>query len=78
MKKQRQLFWKPENKGKFSVKSTYNALTSSEGGPTFKHIWKGKIPAKIKISLWLMENNAILTEDNMIKGVDTRPILLFL
>ena len=30
-------------------------------------IWKGKIPAKIKIFLWLVANNAILTRDNMIR-----------
>lgn len=59
--------WKLENSGKFSVKSTYNALTNSDGGPTFKYIWKGKIPPKIKIFLWLVANNAILTKDNMIK-----------
>jgi hypothetical protein len=51
----------------FFVKSTYNALTGSEGGPSFKYIWKGKIPAKIKIFLWLIANNAILTKDNMLK-----------
>ena len=38
--------WKLENRGKFSVKSTYNALTSSDGGPHFKYIWKAKIPPK--------------------------------
>jgi hypothetical protein len=30
--------WKLENSGRFSVKSTYNALTSSDGGSTFKYI----------------------------------------
>jgi hypothetical protein len=32
-----------------------------------KKIWKGKIPAKIKIFMWLMTNEAILTKDNLIK-----------
>jgi hypothetical protein len=32
-----------------------------------KKIWKGKIPAKMKIFLWLMLNNAVLTKDNMVK-----------
>jgi len=59
--------WKLENSGKLSVKSTYNALTSSEGGPTFKYIWKGKIPPKIKILLCLVANIAILTKGDMIK-----------
>jgi hypothetical protein len=59
--------WKLEKKGIFTVKSTYNALTQSETGPSFKKIWKGKVPAKIKIFLWLVANNAILTKDNMKK-----------
>jgi hypothetical protein len=59
--------WKLENIGKFSVKSTYNALTSSDGGPHFKYIWKVKIPPKIKIFLWLVANDVILTKDNMVK-----------
>jgi hypothetical protein len=41
--------WKLEARGNFSVKSTYNALTCFEGGSSFKNIWKGKIPAKIKL-----------------------------
>jgi hypothetical protein len=53
--------------GTFSVKSTYNALTNCDGGQPFKHIWKSKIPAKIKIFLWLVANEAILTKDNLLK-----------
>lgn len=30
-------------------------------------IWKAKIPLKVKIFLWLVEQNAILTKDNLIK-----------
>lgn len=59
--------WKLEAKGSFSVKSTYNALTTSDGGPHYKNIWKAKIPPKIKIFLWLVANDAIVTKDNMIK-----------
>ena len=33
----------------------------------FKHVWKAKISYKIKIFMWLVENNAILTKDNMLK-----------
>jgi hypothetical protein len=36
---------------------------------------KGKNQAKIKIFLWLMENNAVLTKDNMIKwNWETNPL----
>ena len=49
------------------MKSLYNALTKNDSGPTHSHIWKGKIPPKIKMFLWLIENKAILTKDNMLK-----------
>lgn len=61
------IIWKLENKGTFSVISTYNALTSCEDGSSYKNIWKGKVPPKIKIFLWLIANNAILTKDNLVK-----------
>lgn len=45
----------------------YNALTKEDEGSDFKKIWKGKVPQKIKIFMWLVANNAILTKDNLIK-----------
>ena len=59
--------WKFEKNGKFSVKSLYDELTKNDSGIYQKRIWKGKIPPKIKIFLWLMSNDAILTKDNLIK-----------
>ena len=47
--------------------SVYNALTRSSTGIYHKRIWKGKISEKVKIFLWLMSNEAILTKDNMRK-----------
>jgi hypothetical protein len=61
------VLWKLDKKNAFTVKSTYNALTSNENGNSFKNIWKGKVPPKIKIFLWLVANGAILTKDNMKK-----------
>ena len=58
--------WKFGNNGHFSVKSFYKTLTISDADPYHMKIWKRKIPAKIKIFLWLIMNNAILTKDNMI------------
>lgn len=43
----------------------YNNLSNSVLGPNLKHIWKGKIPPKIKVLLWLLENKALITKDNM-------------
>jgi hypothetical protein len=45
--------WKIGKKGRFTVKSVYDALTSSSTRSYHKRIWKGKIPEKIKIFLWL-------------------------
>lgn len=49
------IMWKFGNNNKFSVKSIYNALTVNDAGPTYRNIWKGKIPNKIKVFLWLIE-----------------------
>ena len=59
--------WKWSKYGFFSTKSMYNHLTSDESGPKFSHIWKAKIPYKIKIFCWLAEKNAILTKENLVK-----------
>lgn len=61
------IFWSLEKSGKYSVKSLYNGLTKNESGNYHKRIWKGKIPEKIKIFLWLIANDAILTRENMKK-----------
>ena len=45
----------------------YDALTKESNGESFKHIWKARIPYKITIFLWLVENNAVLTKDNLIR-----------
>jgi len=57
--------WVWEKSGRFSVKSTYNKLCSNESGVPYTMIWKAKIPLKIKIWMWLIEHNAILTKDNL-------------
>jgi hypothetical protein len=44
----------------------YDHLSGGETGLNFKYIWKSKVPYKI-IFLWLLENNAILTKDNLIR-----------
>jgi hypothetical protein len=43
----------------FLVLSLYKAMIA-DSGAYHQNIWKGKIPAKIKIFLWLVMNNAIL------------------
>jgi hypothetical protein len=53
--------------GKFTVKAMYDQLIVNDSGKSHTRIWKTKIPYKIKIFLWLIENEAILIKDNMIK-----------
>lgn len=60
-----EVMWKLGTLKKFYVKSVYNGLTKNEIGVYHKRIWKGRIPPKIKIFLWLMSCGALLTRDNM-------------
>lgn len=48
-----EVVWKLGKKKAFSVKSVYDALSVSSQGIYHKNIWKGRIPEKIKIFLWL-------------------------
>jgi hypothetical protein len=70
--------WKWSGKGIYTTKSVYDQLTSGDSGKHFQYIWKAKLPYKIKIFTWLMENNAILTKDNMVKRKwEGNPICVF-
>jgi hypothetical protein len=57
--------WTWEKSGKFSVKSMYKNLFSSETNNPNKKLWEAKIPMKVKIIMWLIHENAILTKDNL-------------
>lgn len=61
------IMWRWEKNGKFSLKSLYNAQCDTEINVSFKHVWKSKVPKKIKNFIWLMTNNAVLTKGNLIK-----------
>lgn len=51
--------WKLGKKGIFTVKLVDIALKENETGLQFKHIWTGKLPAKINFFMWLIENGAL-------------------
>jgi hypothetical protein len=59
--------WEWSPKKTFTVKSVYDHLTKGDSGPSYKRIWKAKLPEKIKIFMWLLEQKAILTKENMLK-----------
>ena len=59
--------WKLTGNGVFSVKSMYLVLTNSGPIPRSIHIWKVKILLRIKIFMWFVHKQVILTKDNLLK-----------
>ena len=62
-----EILWRLCKSGKFTTKSVYDMLCSGDSGQSFKSIWKAKIPHRIKVFLWLLENKVTLTKDNLLK-----------
>jgi hypothetical protein len=61
------IYWKWTPRKTFIVKSVYDHLTKDDDGPKYQRVWKAKIPEKIKTFMWLVEQHAIFTKDNMVK-----------
>jgi len=59
--------WVWEKSGMFSVKSLYEHMFHTEIYKPNKRLWKAKIPLKIKLFMWLVSENAILTKNNLVK-----------
>jgi hypothetical protein len=59
--------WSLNKNAIFSTKSIYTFLEKNLAGSHYNWIWKSKIPLKIKIFMWQMCQDAILTRDNMKK-----------
>lgn len=57
------LFWKLEARGTFSVGSLYRSLKRAKVPFPYSFLWKIKIPLKIKVFLWLVSKESILTRD---------------
>ena len=59
--------WDLNNSGSFTVRSLYLHLLDRQ--PPFRHkmIWKLKTPLKIKIFLWFLQREILLTKDNLAK-----------
>jgi hypothetical protein len=58
--------WKIGCRGTFRVKDLYLQLRA-EGSFPQKFLWKIKIPMKVRIFLWEVLKNSILTKDNLLK-----------
>jgi hypothetical protein len=59
--------WNLSPDEQFSVKSHYLGLIHLDVPNLNKNLWKLKAPIKIKIFLWFLRKDAILTKDNLAK-----------
>ena len=49
------ILWKWNPKKMFTTRSVYDHLSSEGSTNSYNHIWKSKLPYKIKIFTWLLE-----------------------
>jgi hypothetical protein len=62
------IWWIPNRKGKFEVKSFYFILNSSVNFPfPWKSIWRTKVPPRVAFFVWSAALGKILTLDNLRK-----------
>jgi hypothetical protein len=59
--------WKWNMLKKISLESVYTSLTRNDIGKSYSRVWKVRLPEKIKIFMWLVEQKVFLTKENMIK-----------
>ena len=60
--------WNLLKNGKFSVGSMYDALVHTDMPVrNNKHLWKIRVPLKIKIFTWYLCRGVVLTKDNLAK-----------
>jgi hypothetical protein len=59
--------WRLTTNGVFSVKSMYEDLMNGHTRFLRKYLWKLKIPLKIKVFMWFLNNKVLLTKDNLAK-----------
>uniref|UniRef100_A0A453IUH4 Reverse transcriptase zinc-binding domain-containing protein n=1 Tax=Aegilops tauschii subsp. strangulata TaxID=200361 RepID=A0A453IUH4_AEGTS len=67
------LRWKLTRSGVFTVKSMYVDVINSSSIPSFKHVWAVKVPLKIKVFMWFVHKQVILTKENLTKRNWTGP-----
>lgn len=69
--------WTLTKHGNFTVKSFHRALSLQNVDFPHKKHWKFKVPLKIRIFIWLVIKNKILTKDNLHKrggGKETQSV----
>jgi hypothetical protein len=62
------IWWVPDRKGKYAVKSFYNVLISRDCSPfPWKSIWCTKAPPRVAFFVWLVALGKIIMLDNLRK-----------
>mgnify|MGYP005837553273 CR=1 FL=1 len=61
------IHWKLSVSRVFLVKSMYTYLINARPIPRAMHIWKIKVPLKIKVFMWFVHKGVILSKDNLAK-----------
>jgi hypothetical protein len=59
--------WNLHQHGSFTVHSLYLALITNGTAHINKQLWRMKVPLKIKISMWYLRKEVVLTKDNLTK-----------
>jgi hypothetical protein len=59
--------WSLNSSGQFSVSSMYQVFIDTNIVSNNSYLWKIRIPLKIKVFIWLLYREAILTKDNLVK-----------
>jgi hypothetical protein len=59
--------WSLHQNGCFTVHSLYLAIIANGAVRTNKQIWWLKVPLKIKIFMWYLRKEVVLTKDNLAK-----------
>ena len=59
--------WHLNKSGLYSVPSFYAALVGNVQAPIRSWFWSIKIPLKVKIFMWYLKREIILTKDNLFK-----------
>jgi hypothetical protein len=57
--------WNLHQNGKYTIHSLYLALINNGITHMNKQLWRLKVPLKIKIFMWYMKKEAVLTKDNL-------------
>jgi hypothetical protein len=59
--------WSLNSNGQFSINLIYQAFIDTNIVPNNSYLWTIRIPLKIKVFIWLLYREAILTKDNLVK-----------